>query len=121
LAYTLQYIVRGSHGRNLQAGTEAEAIEEHYLLSCSSWFVQTTFLYIPGPPGQGSTTHRELGSSISSVINQENGPQTCLQDGERILGAQWSHFLIFLLFGLAYGDLVELVVLRRNPETRSPK
>ena len=35
-------------GRNLEAGTEAEAMEEHCLLVCSPWLTPSAFLYNPG-------------------------------------------------------------------------
>lgn len=39
----------GTEGRNLEAGTDAEAIKECYLLSCPLRLSQLDFLYIPGP------------------------------------------------------------------------
>lgn len=45
--------VRNSWGRNLEAGAEAEAIEECCLLACSSWLAQLSFLQNPGPLAQG--------------------------------------------------------------------
>ena len=49
---TSQSITEGSLGKNslgnLEAVTEAEDMEEHYLLACSSWLVLRT-----GVPAQG--------------------------------------------------------------------
>ena len=42
-------VTEGSRGRNLEAGADAEAVEEYCLLPCSPW---PTFLKSPGPPGQ---------------------------------------------------------------------
>lgn len=42
------------------AGTEIGTIEEHCLLTCSSWLAQSALLHNPGPPAQGSTTYSEL-------------------------------------------------------------
>lgn len=36
---------REKTGRNLEAGAGSEAIEEHCLLACSSWFIQPAFLH----------------------------------------------------------------------------
>lgn len=51
-SYTLQYITRKVReetlGRNLDAGTEAEAMEAHCLLDCSLWLAQPAFFYNPG-------------------------------------------------------------------------
>lgn len=42
-----------TQGKNLEAETEAEIMEEHFLLSFSPWPAQFAFLYIPGSPAQG--------------------------------------------------------------------
>ena len=47
MAPSLQSIIQGSQGRNLEVGTEAEAMEECYLLACSGAFLQ-----YPGPPAR---------------------------------------------------------------------
>lgn len=44
-------------GQGLRAGTEAEAMGEHYLLVCSPRLTQPDFLYNPGPCAQGGTVH----------------------------------------------------------------
>jgi hypothetical protein len=36
-------------GLELEAGTEAETMEECCFLPCSLWFAQQLFLYSPGP------------------------------------------------------------------------
>jgi hypothetical protein len=47
-------------GRNLQAGADAEATEQCYLLAYSLWLAQPAFLQNPGPPAWGGT-HNGLG------------------------------------------------------------
>lgn len=42
-AFTPQPIVEGTQGRNLEAGTESETKEEHFLLACSLWLAH--YLY----------------------------------------------------------------------------
>ena len=85
----------GTQGRNPEEETEAEAAEEkRCLLACFPRLAQRTFLYNPEPPAQGwlsilsytiqnhlprhSNTHNGLGLP-TSVTNQENAPQPCLQ------------------------------------------
>ena len=43
----------GSQGRNLVAGAEAEAMEEYFLLACSSWLAPPAFLEHPRLTAQG--------------------------------------------------------------------
>lgn len=43
----------GSHGRNLEVGTETEATEGHCLLAYFPWLVQLAFICKPGPPAWG--------------------------------------------------------------------
>jgi len=53
------FINQGSQDRtsnkagNLEAGTDAEAMEEYSLPACSLWLAQPVFLENPGPPAQG--------------------------------------------------------------------
>lgn len=61
-------------GRNLEAGTEAETVEEYYLLACTAGSLYTTQKHLP----RTATTHKELGPS-TSIINPENSPQACQQ------------------------------------------
>jgi hypothetical protein len=63
--------VKGSQGRNLEAGTEAEAMKELCLLACSSKLAQLSFFYNPRP--MDDITHSELGPS-PSIINEEKAP-----------------------------------------------
>ena len=44
--------MKGSQGRNLEAGTEIQAMKEHCLLTSSLRLPQPAFLYTPGPPDQ---------------------------------------------------------------------
>lgn len=46
-------IIHGSHSRNLESGTDTEAMEECCLLVCSPQLAQPAFLYYPRPPAQG--------------------------------------------------------------------
>lgn len=67
------YIIEGSQGRNLEAGTETKAMEEgcspaypHGLLSLLSYIIQ---VYLP----RDSTS-----MSWAQIINQENAPKDLL-------------------------------------------
>lgn len=42
-----------NQARNLEAGADANAMEEDYLIACSLWLCQPAFLEHPGPPVQG--------------------------------------------------------------------
>lgn len=58
--------------QNWEAGTEAEAMEAHRLLACSSCLAQSPFLHNPETPTYSDgTTHSVLGSH-TSTIHQEN-------------------------------------------------
>jgi hypothetical protein len=65
LTYAWAQSIKGNQGRNLEAGTEAEATEK-----CSYWLTQPVF---SGPPG---TTYPRVSlpllSWAPSIINQEN-------------------------------------------------
>ena len=65
-------------GRNLEAGTEAEIIAEHCLLDYILWFTQPAFLYNPEHLPRNGTAHSGL-CPPTSIINQENILQACLQ------------------------------------------
>lgn len=39
----------GNEGSNLEAETDAKAMEEHILLVCSPWLAKLAFLYNPKP------------------------------------------------------------------------
>lgn len=56
----------GNQGRNLEAGTEPEAMDEHCLLAWSLWLAQPDFL---SPVQGGGVTYSDLGplSGQSSV------------------------------------------------------
>ncbi|KAL6048499.1 hypothetical protein STEG23_023266 [Scotinomys teguina] len=45
-----QSIIQGSQGKSLQAGTDAEAMDECCLQSCSPWSAQFAFFYHLEPP-----------------------------------------------------------------------
>lgn len=63
-------------GENLEAGTDAETMKEHCLLACSSLLSYILQDHLP----RGGPTHSGLGLS-TSIINQENVPQSCPQAG----------------------------------------
>jgi hypothetical protein len=46
----LYYIMQESQGKNQEAETEAEIMEEYFLLSSSLFITQPAFLGHPGPP-----------------------------------------------------------------------
>ena len=48
-AHSCGSITKGSQGRNLEAGTETEAMEEHCSLGCFSLLAQPALLSNPGP------------------------------------------------------------------------
>lgn len=50
---SLQSIIRGIQGRNLEPGTEAEATEEYCLLTCSLWPAKPASFSDPEQPAQG--------------------------------------------------------------------
>ena len=72
-AYSLPWrkIKVESQGRNLEAGTEAESVEECCSLDCSPWLAQPAFIYNPGPSAQGWHYPQWDGSFYT---NQENVP-----------------------------------------------
>jgi hypothetical protein len=70
----------GTQDRNLEAGTEAQTVEEHYfcggalllssfLMVSSAWFFYTTQDHLP----RDGTAHSGL-SPPTSIIDQENVP-----------------------------------------------
>lgn len=71
---------KGTSGDKLEAGTEAETMEECCLLVCFPRLAHLDFLYNSEPSTQGShQPHNDLFSS-TPIMNQENTPQkTCLQ------------------------------------------
>lgn len=58
----------GTQGRNLQSGTEAEAVKAHCLLTCSD-----CFLIAPKTTSRVGTTHSDLGPPPKQIINEKNG------------------------------------------------
>lgn len=46
--FSLQSIMKGSQGRNMEAGGDAEATEEQHLLACLPQLAQPAFVYNPG-------------------------------------------------------------------------
>ena len=65
-------------GRDFDAGTKAETMEECCLLVCFPWLAQPTFYITQDNLNMISITSSRLDSHIS-IINQEIVPQTCLQ------------------------------------------
>lgn len=64
----------GSQGRNLEAGTEAGALEEHCLLACSHDLSSLLSSITQDNLHRNDTAHRGL-NTPKLVINQENVPQ----------------------------------------------
>lgn len=77
LLYSLQCVIEGSQGKNLEVRIEAETMKACCLLACFPWLAQATFLYSPGPPSQES--HYPQWPAFPPIINQENAPQICPQ------------------------------------------
>lgn len=63
--FSSQFVVHypGKSGQEPKAGTDSKSVEEYFLLACSSWLAQPTFLYTQGPCAQG--WHQPRCSSIS--------------------------------------------------------
>jgi hypothetical protein len=59
LSYSSQLtpISEKSQGRNLEAASEAEAMEGHCLLACSPWPAQPAFIYHAEPLLRGPLPH----------------------------------------------------------------
>lgn len=72
-----QSFLKRRQGKNskqdMEAGTEAEATEEHCLLACSPWLAQIVYYATQDYFPTGDTIHSGLGAP-TSVINQENTP-----------------------------------------------
>lgn len=69
----LREVKAGTQGRKLEAGSEAEAVEEHLSWACSDYF-----LYNPGLPA--GVAPPPVGWALShKIIKRENSPQlACL-------------------------------------------
>lgn len=80
-AYLPYTSISKEQGRNLKAGTEEEAMEEHCLLACSSWVGQFAFLHNAGPPVQRNHCALWTGP-FQLTTNQGNVPKTCQQSHE---------------------------------------
>ena len=70
----LMSTMKGSQGRNsesnLEAGTEAEVVEEHCILDCSSWPTQLAFFYHPKWPALRGTAHTALSFPNQALIKK---------------------------------------------------
>lgn len=77
LPYPESEFIEGSRGRNLKAGTEAEAAEGHCLLNCFSWLAQPAFLSLRTifPESTQPTTDWDL----PRLTNQGKVPRVNLQ------------------------------------------
>lgn len=69
-------VTAGAQGNNLKAGTNAEAMDEHGLLTYSLLFTQPVFLYNPVSPVQ-VWHHPQWASPLKSIINEWNVSVTC--------------------------------------------
>ena len=74
LASTLQSITEGSRGRNPEAGTEAETMEERCLTDCSPWLAILHSYIIQEHLLRAGAAHTVLGHS-SSIINPKDAPR----------------------------------------------
>lgn len=72
-----QSIPGGSLERNLEADTDAEAMEKCYLLACSLGLLTLLSYSTQDHLHRDGTAHREWGPPTPPAINQENVP-TCL-------------------------------------------
>ena len=68
----------GTQGRNLETGTEAESIEECFLLAGSLRLAQPPFLYQHDHLPKGGPVQDVLGPP-TPFINQGHAPQACPQ------------------------------------------
>jgi hypothetical protein len=57
----------------MEAGTKAEAMEEHGLLACSPWLPELAFYKTQGHLPRGGTVHSVMGT-LRSIINQDYAP-----------------------------------------------
>lgn len=64
------FIIEESQGRNLEAGSDAEAMEEYCLQACSSWLAQPSSYRTKDHQPRDGTTHRGLGPPIF-IINKK--------------------------------------------------
>lgn len=65
--------------KNLEAGIQAESVEECCLLACSLSCAQPVSLHNSELAAQGGTAYSGLGP-LTSIINQENAPQPSLME-----------------------------------------
>lgn len=81
MAWRLRWWLREAktevQGTKLEAGTKAEVIEEHCLLTCFSWLAQPPCLYQACPPRDG-TTYSVLVPPIP-ISEGENAPKDTIQ------------------------------------------
>jgi hypothetical protein len=77
LAYTFLSSLQVSHNRtqdrNLEAGTEAETMEECLLLTCFPCLAQSAFLYNPGASAQSGSIYSDLGTHTSILKKMPHG------------------------------------------------
>lgn len=70
-------------GSNLEAGTDAETVENYCLLLCFPGLVQSAFLYSPGPPLQSDTAQGLVFSYQSLIkkvlIGQSDGDSSLIE------------------------------------------
>lgn len=74
-SYTSRFVIEGNwagtQGKGLEAGTEAEILDEYQLLTWSPCLVHPDFLYYPGPVPKSGLIVSEL-DPPTFIINQEN-------------------------------------------------
>lgn len=69
----------GIQSRILEAGTKADATEEHCLMACSPRLARPVFLHTPSCLSRGGTTHSWLDPSSVISVQENAPPQTCQQ------------------------------------------
>lgn len=99
-----------SQGRNLEA--KIKAMEEHGLLACSLPLAQPTSSILQDHMPKDGNTHNDL-ATPTSIIKQENAPQTCLQANliEAIPSLRLPSFLVTLAFQVDKLCTLELLEL----------
>lgn len=85
--------MKESRDRNLKAGTEAEIMQEYCLLVCSSCKLSPLFYIIQDHQPRGGPAHSRR-NPLSSIIDQENVPQTSLQANFMEAFSQLRYFLL---------------------------
>lgn len=100
----------GAQGRNLEAGTAREIVEEPWLLLRSPHLSQSAFLYHQDQTHSGNTNLSELGPPLS-IINQENC-STLLPTGQEY-GGIFSIEILSFQINVAYVKLIPTKLINK--------